>query len=77
MTTNPYQMMIDSLDVLVKSRFIEMIKSSDYPLKTIGEVCIQTRVGPFGSALHKQEMVSEGPVFVLGTDNAVDNPTML
>ena len=62
-----------SFDNLVKSRFIEMIKSCDYPLKTIGEVCINTRVGPFGSALHKQEMAREGPVFVLGTDNAVDN----
>ena len=50
-----------------------MIKSKNYPLKTIGESCLATRVGPFGSALHKTEMVPEGPVFVLGTDNAVDN----
>jgi len=60
-------------DQLVKSRFIEMIKTNNYPLKTIGESCITTRVGPFGSALHKTEMVPDGPVFVLGTDNAVDN----
>ena len=63
----------DPFDNLVKSRFIEMIKSKNYPLKTIGESCVATRVGPFGSALHKTEMVPEGPVFVLGTDNAVDN----
>ncbi len=50
-----------------------MIKSRDYPKRTIGEVCSKTRVGPFGSALHKYEMSSDGPVFVLGTDNAVRN----
>ena len=67
------QQAAEKYDQLVKSRFIEMIKSKNYPLKTIGESCVATRVGPFGSALHKTEMVPEGPVFVLGTDNAVDN----
>ncbi|WP_400232557.1 hypothetical protein, partial [Methanomethylophilus alvi] len=60
---SPMEAVDEYFDMLIKSRFIEMIKSKGYPLKTIGDSCVKTHVGPFGSALHKTEIVSEGPVF--------------
>lgn len=62
------------LDTLVKSRFVEMFENenSSWPEVKIEDLCIQSRTGPFGSALHHDEFVEEG-VFVLGIDNAVEN----
>ena len=62
------------LDELIKARFVEMFSIPDpsWPRITIGDVCVDTRTGPFGSALHHDEFVDDG-VFVLGIDNAVEN----
>lgn len=67
---------LDTLDELVKSRFIEMFVETDvvseWPYHTIADVSNDMRTGPFGSALHHDEFVDSG-VFVLGIDNAVEN----
>lgn len=64
------------LDEAVKSRFIEMFCYNDcskkWPIESIENISINTRTGPFGSALHHDEFVEKG-VFVLGIDNAVEN----
>lgn len=59
------------LDELVKSRFIEMFDGS--PTISVEDVCESFKIGPFGSALHKNEISNSGYAFVLGTDNAVRN----
>ena len=43
-----------------------------WPTVSIGDICTDTRTGPFGSALHHDEFVNDG-IFVLGIDNAVEN----
>jgi type I restriction enzyme S subunit len=43
------------------------------PTRIVDEVCESFKIGPFGSALHKNEMSTQGYAFVLGTDNAVKN----
>ncbi len=70
-----YKDLMKSVDNLVKSQFIEMfgVKANNGNLVTIADVCSNTMIGPFGSALHINETTEEGDVFVLGTDNAVDN----
>lgn len=62
------------LDDLIKARFVEMFANTaaSWPLVTIGDICTDTRTGPFGSALHHDEFVDDG-IFVLGIDNAVEN----
>ena len=62
------------LDDLIKARFVEMFGdlNPSWPTVAIGDICTDTRTGPFGSALHHDEFVNEG-VFVLGIDNAVEN----
>ena len=62
-------------DKLVKSQFVEMFKGKNTPdyTKKIEELCSEMMIGPFGSALHKDEISTSGDVFVLGTDNAVEN----
>ena len=59
------------LDDLVKARFVEMFENSQ--TKSVEDVCEFFKIGPFGSALHKNEISNEGFAFVLGTDNAVKN----
>ena len=61
-------------DELIKARFVELFDKSEssWPLLSIGDICVDTRTGPFGSALHHDEFVDKG-VFVLGIDNAVKN----
>ena len=59
---NPYRQMIQRLDDMVKSRFIEMFGdivsgTSKYPLSTIGSVCSSVVRGPFGSSLKKEFFV--------------------
>ena len=65
---------IQKLDELIKARFVEMFgkQNPSWPIVTIGEICRDTRTGPFGSALHHDEFVDDG-IFVLGIDNAVEN----
>lgn len=67
---------LDKLDLLVKSKFIEMFADKDVIARwteaTIESISTNMRTGPFGSALHHDEFVDEG-VFVLGIDNAVEN----
>ncbi len=65
---------LSALDDLIKARFVEMFGDPmpAWPLVTIGDICADTRTGPFGSALHHDEFVNEG-IFVLGIDNAVEN----
>ena len=62
---------LDAFDELIKSRFIELFE--DAPVKSVEDVCLSFKIGPFGSALHKNEISKEGFAFVLGTDNAVKN----
>ena len=65
---------LSALDDLIKARFVEMFgnHNSSWPQITIGDICTDTRTGPFGSALHHDEFVDDG-IFVLGIDNAVEN----
>ena len=65
---------LQTLDALIKARFVEMFANTgaSWPLVTIGDICTDTRTGPFGSALHHDEFVDDG-IFVLGIDNAVEN----
>ena len=62
---------LSALDDLIKARFVELFE--DAPTMLVENVCDSFKIGPFGSALHKNEMSSEGFAFVLGTDNAVKN----
>ena len=66
---------IEKSNVLVKSQFVEMFKGKNTPAytKKIEELCSEMMIGPFGSALHKDEISTSGDVFVLGTDNVVEN----
>mgnify|MGYP000857753220 CR=1 FL=1 len=68
------KMELKTLDALIKARFAEMFANTgaSWPLVTIGDICTDTRTGPFGSALHHDEFVDDG-IFVLGIDNAVEN----
>ena len=68
------QHQLSALDDLIKARFVEMFgkQNPSWPIVTIGEICRDTRTGPFGSALHHDEFVDDG-IFVLGIDNAVEN----
>lgn len=68
------KMELKTLDALIKARFVEMFANTgaSWPLVTIGDICTDTRTGPFGSALHHDEFVDDG-IFVLGIDNAVEN----
>lgn len=67
---------LDKLELLVKSRFVEMFynttEAKKWPVVTISDISTDMRTGPFGSALHHDEFVDKG-VFVLGIDNAVEN----
>lgn len=64
---------LEKLDLLVKSRFVEMFcGTNDWKYVHIQDICTDMRTGPFGSALHHDEFVDSG-VFVLGIDNAVEN----
>lgn len=53
------------LDELVKSRFVETfgdpcdVKSGKFPMEEIGSFCELT-IGPFGSALHKEDYIDGG-----------------
>ncbi len=66
-----HKKLLEKYDTLIKSRFIEMFENS--PTRIVDEVCESFKIGPFGSALHKNEMSTQGYAFVLGTDNAVKN----
>ena len=72
---NAYGELLKGMDVLVQSQFVEVFgESKAYGSPTtVADVCINTMIGPFGSALHINETTEEGEIFVLGTDNAVDN----
>ena len=57
---------LDQLDSLVKSRFVEMFgkaedEHSDFPVKTLNDVCASIVRGPFGSALKKEFFVPKRP----------------
>lgn len=58
--------LIERLDLLVKSRFVEMFgdpcdagSSSGFPRRRIETFC-ELRIGPFGSALHKEDYITGG-----------------
>lgn len=71
---NKYTNLIKNKKQFIKSIFVEMFEKSDEGIKTkVEDVCKEMKIGPFGSALHKKEIRETGEVFVLGTDNAVDN----
>ena len=71
---NARKLEIAELDDLIEARFIEMFGNLNpsWPTVAIGDLCTDTRTGPFGSALHHDEFVNDG-IFVLGIDNAVEN----
>lgn len=59
-----YERMLEMLDELVKSRFIEMFgdpidESSPWPKLAIKDFCT-LKIGPFGSSLHKQDYITGG-----------------
>lgn len=56
---------VNSLNDLVKSRFVEMFGEAkkprkDFPIKTLNDVCSSIVRGPFGSALKKEFFVPQG-----------------
>ena len=58
--------LLTHLDSLVKSRFVEMFgkaedEHSDFPVKTLNDVCTSIVRGPFGSALKKEFFVPKRP----------------
>ncbi|WP_400237002.1 restriction endonuclease subunit S [Methanomethylophilus alvi] len=64
-----YQQLMDSFDILVKSRFIEMFGSlktneKGWDVKTISDVCSSIVRGPFGSSLRKDMFVPESDTSV-------------
>lgn len=72
---------IESLDELIKSRFIELCANGSSDYESWDKIRIEDiaeqrkgamRTGPFGSSLLHSEFVDEG-IFVLGIDNAVEN----
>ena len=59
-----YERMLEMLDELVKSRFVEMFgdpidESSPWPKLAIKDFCA-LKIGPFGSSLHKQDYITGG-----------------
>ena len=69
------QRSLDLLEELKQSIFIDMFvpeERAEWPLKTVSEISVNMRTGPFGSDLLHSEFVSEG-IPVLGIDNAVQN----
>ena len=57
---------IEQFDQLIKSRFVEMFgkaedEHSDFPVKTLNDVCTSMVRGPFGSALKKEFFVPKRP----------------
>jgi type I restriction enzyme, S subunit len=69
------QRTLDLLEELKQSIFFDMFvaeERAEWPLKTISEISVNMRTGPFGSDLLHSEFVSEG-ISVLGIDNAVQN----
>ena len=59
-----YERMLEMLDELVKSRFVEMFgdpidESSPWPKLAIKDFCT-LKIGPFGSSLHKQDYITGG-----------------
>ena len=58
-------------DELIKSQFSEMFDNVE--TQRVEDVVESFKIGPFGSALHKNEISDNGFAFVLGTDNAVKN----
>lgn len=52
---------LEQLDLLVKSRFVEMfgdlvVNEKKWPITTIGEIA-EIKIGPFGTLLHKEDYV--------------------
>lgn len=69
-----YEKLLKEKNQFIKSKFIEMFERTNEGEKTkVEDICREMKIGPFGSALHKKEIRENGEVFVLGTDNAVDN----
>lgn len=59
---------LDKLDLLVKSRFVEMFgdpvkNEKNWPIVEIGELA-EVRIGPFGSLLHKEDYINGGHALV-------------
>ena len=59
-----YERMLEMLDELVKSRFVEMFgdpidESSPWPKLAIKDFCT-LKIGPFGSSIHKQDYITGG-----------------
>lgn len=73
---------INKLDAFLSSQFLKMFGKTNPNFNVWDEIQIQDlaldkkgsmRSGPFGSNLKHSEFVDDGPVAVLGIDNAVDN----
>jgi type I restriction enzyme S subunit len=66
---------IEQLALMKEAIFVEMFvrnESDAWPTRTIAQVAVNIRTGPFGSQLLHSEFVDEG-IAVLGIDNAVNN----
>ena len=59
---------LDKLDLLVKSRFVEMFgdpvsNEKNWPMVTLGDIA-EIRIGPFGSLLHQEDYITGGHALV-------------
>ena len=65
---------LDLLEALEKAVFIEVFVDDDpkWLLRTVGNISLNVRTGPFGSQLLHSEFTDSG-IAVLGIDNAVSN----
>lgn len=59
---------LDKLDLLVKSKFVEMFgdpvcNEKNWPVVTLGDVA-EIRIGPFGTLLHKEDYIVGGHALV-------------
>ena len=63
-----HKQQLDTLDTLIKSRFIEMFgdvinNDRNWPMATMGDVA-EIKIGPFGTLLHKEDYIVGGHALV-------------
>lgn len=56
---------LEKLDLLVKSRFVEMFENNNYPLEPLANNVIEMFIGPFGSSLKNEFFVDKEDGFCM------------